>query len=149
MASLHQLRDGISIRVGTMLVALSSALLALFHLIALQFIKKLPNSSCNILDSCIDLRDPSSPPTPSPTVSERLNKLEEKVEILDKKELGMPRHKEQLLNASIQRIDALETELIAMKRVSGSSLINCQFSDFILARKRAPKTLPCRPCLRP
>ncbi|KAK4771040.1 hypothetical protein SAY87_031572 [Trapa incisa] len=114
-ASLHRLRDCVSTRVGTMLVAFSSALLALFHLIALQFIRKLPSSSGDILDSCIELGEPSCPP--SPLISERLSTLEEKVENICRKELVMPRHKEELLNAAIQRIDALELELIATKRV--------------------------------
>lgn len=149
MPSLQRLRDRIGTRIGTMLFALSSALLALFHLLAWQLIRKLPNSSRDIPGSCIELRDPSSSSMPSLTVTERLIKLEEKLEILDKKELRMPRQKEELLNAAIQRIDALESELIATKRVSKSSLIHCHLSNSKLSVNYPPKTLHCRLCSRP
>ncbi|PKI35162.1 hypothetical protein CRG98_044437, partial [Punica granatum] len=116
LPGLQRLRDSINTRIGTMLVALSSSLVAFLHLVALQFIKKLPNSSHDTPGTCSGLKDHHSIHLPSPTVSERLNKLEEKVEILNKKELEMPSQKEELLNAAIRRIDALELELIATKR---------------------------------
>lgn len=47
----------------------------------------------------------------------RLGRLQEKVDILQAKASEMPHEKEELLTASICRVDALEAELIATKKV--------------------------------
>lgn len=66
------------------------------------------------------------PPSPTPTYSEaslsssilkRLGELEEKVNILESRPSVMPYEKEEILNASVYRVDALEAELIATKKV--------------------------------
>lgn len=51
------------------------------------------------------------------TVLGRLHELEEKVNILQEKPSKMPYEKEELLNAAVCRVDALEAELIATKKV--------------------------------
>ena len=67
------------------------------------------------------------PPSPTPAYTEaellssvvqRLGKLEEKVSTLQAKPTEMPYEKEELLNAAVCRVDALEAELIATKKVS-------------------------------
>lgn len=47
----------------------------------------------------------------------RINGLEEKVNALQTKPMQMPSEKEELLNAAIYRVDALEAELISTKKV--------------------------------
>lgn len=51
------------------------------------------------------------------SVLRRLGELEEKVEMLQSKPYKMPCEKEELLNAAVYRVDALEAELIATKKV--------------------------------
>ncbi|XP_004500992.1 phosphatidylinositol/phosphatidylcholine transfer protein SFH6-like isoform X2 [Cicer arietinum] len=60
--------------------------------------------------------------SPSSTLR-RLDELEEKVEMLQSKVNVMPREKEELLNAAVCRVDALEAELIATKKALYEALI--------------------------
>lgn len=66
------------------------------------------------------------PPSPSPGYTEadllssmlkKLAELEGKVDILQSKPCEMPSEKEELLHAAVCRVDALEAELIATKKV--------------------------------
>lgn len=66
------------------------------------------------------------PPSPTPgfaeadlfaAVLQRLGELEEKVQMLQEKPSEMPCEKEELLNAAVRRVDALEAELIVTKKV--------------------------------
>lgn len=57
------------------------------------------------------------------SVVKRLCELEEKVDTLQSKPSAMPFEKEELLNAAVCRMDALEAELIATKRVSSHALL--------------------------
>lgn len=66
------------------------------------------------------------PPSPAPgfmdadllsSVMKKLGELEEKIDILQSKPSAMPREKEELLNAAVYRVEALEAELIATKQV--------------------------------
>lgn len=52
-----------------------------------------------------------------PSLLKRLGDLEEKVDTLQSKPSEMPYEKEELLNAAVCRVDALEAELIATKKV--------------------------------
>ncbi|CAN6446575.1 unnamed protein product [Victoria cruziana] len=77
--------------------------------------------------------DPTSkeelrPPSPCPRFTEndllpsvlrRLGELEGKVDALQAKPSEMPSEKEELLNAAVRRVDALEADLIATKIVCG------------------------------
>lgn len=58
------------------------------------------------------------------SMAKRLGDLEEKVENLQSKPSEMPSEKEELLNAAVCRVDALEAELIATKKVVCDSAIN-------------------------
>lgn len=51
------------------------------------------------------------------SVLRRLGELEEKVQTLEVKPPQVPLEKEELLNAAVHRVDALEAELISMKKV--------------------------------
>lgn len=66
------------------------------------------------------------PPSPAPgfteadifsSVLKRLAELEEKIEAVQSKPSEMPSEKEELLNAAVRRVDALEAELIVTKKV--------------------------------
>lgn len=72
-------------------------------------------------------KEESWPPSPVPEFSKpevlssalkRLGELEEKVDMLQSKPIAMPYEKEELLNAAVYRVDALEAELIATKKVT-------------------------------
>lgn len=52
-----------------------------------------------------------------PSLLKRLGELEEKVDTLQSKPSEMPYEKAELLNAAVCRVDALEAELIATKKV--------------------------------
>lgn len=74
----------------------------------------------------------SRPPSPSrPTITERdiissvvsrLGDLEKQIETLHLRKSEMPHEKEELLNAAVYRVDALEAELIATKKVQSSMI---------------------------
>lgn len=53
----------------------------------------------------------------------RLGELEEKIDMLQSKPNVMPYEKEELLNAAVYRVDALEAELIATKKVTAFHFI--------------------------
>lgn len=115
-----------------MLMAFFMTLYTLFHSVALNITKKLPNS---VSGHCQNVTEPSPNATqkeecrtPSPTalqsradllssVIERLGELEEKVGTLQAKPSKMPYEKEELLNSAVCRVEALEAELIAAKKV--------------------------------
>lgn len=72
------------------------------------------------------------PPSPAPgfteadvlsSVLKRLAELEEKIDVLQSKPSEMPSEKEELLNAAVRRVDALEAELIVTKKVISVSCI--------------------------
>ncbi|KQJ93165.1 phosphatidylinositol/phosphatidylcholine transfer protein SFH6 isoform X1 [Brachypodium distachyon] len=72
------------------------------------------------------------PPSPGPGFAEadlfalvlqRLAELEEKVQTLQEKPSEMPCEKEELLNAAVRRVDALEAELIVTKKALHEALI--------------------------
>ncbi|WVZ99455.1 hypothetical protein U9M48_044749 [Paspalum notatum var. saurae] len=72
------------------------------------------------------------PPSPAPSYTEkdvlssmlrRLGELEDKVQVLETKPSEMPSEKEELLNAAVRRVDALEAELISTKRALYDALM--------------------------
>lgn len=94
--------------------------------------KKIPAVSSTDYQSTSELtldtanKENHRPPSPTPAYTEakllssmmkRLGKLEEKVDTLQSKPSEMPCEKEELLNAAVCRVDALEAELIATKKV--------------------------------
>lgn len=102
--------------------------------------KKLPDASSQhekpIQDFSFDTapKEEFRPPSPTPSFTEaellsnvvkRLGELEEKVVTLQEKPSEMPYEKEELLNAAVYRVDALEAELIATKKVLSVSKLFC------------------------
>lgn len=106
-------------------------LFTLFHTVALRVTNKLPDRVDH--DENIPQLAPGAthkedfrPPSPIPAFTEadllssvlkKLSELEEKVDTLQAKPSEMPYEKEELLNAAVCRVDALEAELIATKKV--------------------------------
>ncbi|KAF9609483.1 hypothetical protein IFM89_016569 [Coptis chinensis] len=111
-------------------------LIALFRSMTCNLTKRLPCSLPND-DNCISnltsdnsAKDEFATPSPIPGVIEadlicslqkRLTELEEKIQALQTKPLEMPSAKEELLNAAICRVEALEAELIATKKFHTSA----------------------------
>ncbi|AQK60947.1 Putative CRAL/TRIO domain containing, Sec14p-like phosphatidylinositol transfer family protein [Zea mays] len=98
------------------------------------------------------------PPSPFPgfaeadlfaVVLQRLGELEEKVQMLQEKPSEMPCEKEELLNAAVRRVDALEAELIVTKKALHEALIRQEEllanidSKEIARAQRKKKTMFC------
>lgn len=107
-------------------------LVTLFRSVACRVTKGLPETSTghdlNISEVSVDANEKEEfrPPSPSPSLTEvdllssvtkKLSELEEKVDTLQAKPSEMPYEKEELLHAAVCRVDALEAELIATKKV--------------------------------
>eukprot|EP00262_Sarcandra_glabra_P006756 TRINITY_DN1927_c0_g5_i1.p1 TRINITY_DN1927_c0_g5~~TRINITY_DN1927_c0_g5_i1.p1 ORF type:complete len:626 (-),score=145.02 TRINITY_DN1927_c0_g5_i1:72-1949(-) len=119
-------------------MAFVMTLLALLHSVTCRVTKKLPERLCeHVQDDSVLTLDPVPkeefrPPSPTPAFSEadllssvlkRLGELEEKVDTLQAKPSEMPSEKEELLNAAVCRVDALEAELIATKKALYEALM--------------------------
>ncbi|XP_031474513.1 phosphatidylinositol/phosphatidylcholine transfer protein SFH6-like [Nymphaea colorata] len=88
------------------------------------------------------------PPSPSPRFTEndllpsvlkRLGELEEKVDALQAKPTEMPSEKEELLNAAVRRVDALEADLIATKIALYDALVKQEELLAYIDRQREAK----------
>lgn len=99
--------------------------------------KRLPDKnesdeqSSAVYQDCIP-KEEFRPPSPGPGFAEsdlfslvlqRLAELEAKVHALEEKPSEMPCEKEELLNAAVRRVDALEAELIVTKKALHEALI--------------------------
>ncbi|XP_010254745.1 PREDICTED: phosphatidylinositol/phosphatidylcholine transfer protein SFH8-like isoform X2 [Nelumbo nucifera] len=129
--------EGIRAQFFRVFMAFVMMLYALFHSLKSRVLKKLPDpSSCDPKVSNFT-PDPVSkeefrPPSPTPGFTEtdllssvllRLGELEEKVDMLQAKPIEMPYDKEELLNAAVCRVDALEAELISTKKALHEALM--------------------------
>ncbi|KAL0365547.1 UNVERIFIED_CONTAM: Phosphatidylinositol/phosphatidylcholine transfer protein SFH8 [Sesamum angustifolium] len=102
-----------------------------------MFLERLPDTSSQheqiIQEFSFDTpKEEFRPPSPTPSFTEaellssvmkRLVELEEKVNTLQAKPSEMPYEKEELLNAAVYRVDALEAELIATKKALYEALM--------------------------
>ncbi|GAB2291279.1 Phosphatidylinositol/phosphatidylcholine transfer protein sfh8 [Dionaea muscipula] len=122
--------------VTTLLMAFFMALLTIFHSVVGRLTQKLVAASTNrdlMPEQTLDADLPESrPPSPPPAFTQadvlsnmlrRLGELEEKVDTLRSKPSEMPYEKEELLNAAVCRVDALEAELIATKKALHEALM--------------------------
>lgn len=137
LADTKKTREGIQARGLMMVMAFFMTLLTIFRSLAGRVTKKLPDASSSdelkISDVSLDAVPlDSRPPSPPPPFSEadllanvlkRLGELEEKVDTLQSKPSEMPYEKEELLNAAVCRVDALEAELIATKKALHEALM--------------------------
>ncbi|XVE69838.1 hypothetical protein DITRI_Ditri10aG0023800 [Diplodiscus trichospermus] len=121
------------------ITALVISFLTLFSVIrtmVLHLVKKqsVTDLTCSTPDQHVEstYKEETRPPSPAPRFTEadllssvvrRLGDLEEKVEMLQSKRFEMPHEKEELLNAAVYRVDALEAELIATKKALHEALM--------------------------
>ncbi|CAA7408570.1 unnamed protein product [Spirodela intermedia] len=123
---------------GQIVMILTAFILAIF-----AYIRLVTNQVAKIFEGLeVDYHDPTfplkplpsgahRPPSPGPGFREaelssvlgRLRDLEEKIVSLQMKPSEMPFEKEELLNAAVRRVDALEAELIATKKALHEALM--------------------------
>uniref|UniRef100_A0A7N0T0G1 CRAL-TRIO domain-containing protein n=1 Tax=Kalanchoe fedtschenkoi TaxID=63787 RepID=A0A7N0T0G1_KALFE len=147
----REVQGALPTTVVTMLVAFFTAILSHF----LSVIKKPPNTITSHLQepdaeahSETSAQGEFRPPSPVASFSEgtlissltsRLSELEAKVEILEMKPSEMPCAQEELLNAAVYRVEALEAELIATKKTLYEALITQEDLLAHVDRQRAAK----------
>ncbi|KAK8626797.1 hypothetical protein V6N13_134429 [Hibiscus sabdariffa] len=130
--------EGILARIMLTIMAFFMTLYTLLHSVSCRITRKLPDT---VSDHCQNVTEltpdatqqaESRPPSPTPpftqadllsSVLKRLGELEEKVDTLQAKPSEMPYEKEELLNAAVCRVDALEAELIATKKALHEALM--------------------------
>ncbi|KAH9620664.1 hypothetical protein KSS87_021204 [Heliosperma pusillum] len=124
-------------RLLMMIMAFFMTLVPIFRSLVGGGTKKLPDGSPSDELNSPDVTTDTiplefRPPSPAPAYSEanllsnvmkRLGELEEKVDTLQSKPSKMPYEKEELLNAAVCRVDALEAELIATKKALHEALM--------------------------
>ncbi|KAG1347051.1 putative Bifunctional nuclease 2 [Cocos nucifera] len=136
MCKHHQ---GVRPQIVMWLTAFVMTLFTLLRSITSHVTKKLPERKTFDLDNSYPeyALDPSPkeefrPPSPSPgyteadllsSVLKRLGELEGKVDMLQAKPSELPYEKEELLNAAVRRVDALEAELITTKKALHEALM--------------------------
>ncbi|GFP87772.1 phosphatidylinositol/phosphatidylcholine transfer protein sfh8 [Phtheirospermum japonicum] len=110
-----------------LLAALMSFVMTLF-----LFFRSICHVTKKLGDDASTQHDQTPTPSPTPSLIEtqvltsvvkRLGELEEKVNTLQEKPSEMPYDKEELLNAAVYRVDALEAELIATKKALHEALM--------------------------
>ena len=110
------------------LLALVTSIRSFPFLVRMRIRDSESDSANNIPNMSVELesKEESRPPSPASRYTkedvlssalDRLGELEKKVDMLQSKPNVMPSEKEELLNAAVYRVDALEAELIATKKV--------------------------------
>ncbi|GJS85097.1 phosphatidylinositol/phosphatidylcholine transfer protein SFH8 isoform X2 [Tanacetum coccineum] len=130
--------EKLHLQIWLMLVAFFMTIFTLFSSTISRVTKKLPDTTSehaqNTQEFSFDVstKEEFRPPSPTPSIKEaellnsvmkRLGELEEKVDTLNAKPSKMPYEKEELLNAAVCRVDALEAELIATKKALHEALM--------------------------
>lgn len=130
--------EGLRARIIAALMAFFMTLFMLLRSVTGRATKKLPDASYNQTQTFQEFsfgdisKEDFRPPSPTPAFTEaellssvikRLGELEEKVSTLQAKPTEMPCEKEELLNAAVCRVDALEAELIATKKALHEALM--------------------------
>ncbi|KAK6916599.1 CRAL-TRIO lipid binding domain [Dillenia turbinata] len=124
-------------RMLAVFMAFIMTLFTFFRSVTYRITKRLPETlpqEQNAAEPAIDAtpKEEFRPPSPTPAFTEadllssvlkRLGELEEKVDMLRSKPSVMPYEKEELLNAAVCRVDALEAELIATKKALHEALM--------------------------
>jgi len=131
--------EGLQARILAMFTAFFITLFTVFCSVKRHLTKNLPKDTSsdhnqNIDELSLDAapKEEFRPPSPIPGFSQaellssvlrKLGDLEEKVDTLQAKPSEMPYEKEELLNAAVCRVDALEAELIATKKALHEALM--------------------------
>lgn len=130
--------EGFRAQMMAMFMAFVMTFYTLFQSVTNHVTKKLVNTSSdqnlNFPEISFDVapKEEFRPPSPPPPFSEtqllssvmkRLGELEEMVYTIQAKPSRMPCEKEELLNAAVCRVDALEAELIATKKALHEALM--------------------------
>ncbi|CAN6332223.1 unnamed protein product [Urochloa humidicola] len=137
-ASLQASSSGLRAQIITWLTVLIMTLFAMLCSIPSKMAKRMSNQSVKHDDYHIEYpqeqeyKEEFRPPSPAPSYTEkdvlssmlrRLGELEDKVQVLETKPSEMPSEKEELLNAAVRRVDALEAELISTKKALYDALM--------------------------
>lgn len=132
--------EGAHARVLIMLMAFIMAIVTFFRTMSCRVTRRLPaptnaaqnEGTATELTSSGGIQEEFRPPSPAPpftdadllsSVLKKLSELEEKIGTLQSKPSEMPYEKEELLNAAVCRVDALEAELIATKKALYEALM--------------------------
>nr|XP_015640193.2 phosphatidylinositol/phosphatidylcholine transfer protein SFH8 [Oryza sativa Japonica Group] len=130
--------DGLWTQVITWLTVLIVSLFAMVRSVPSRMAKRFSSQSTDHDHSYVEYpqeaeyKEEFRPPSPAPSYTEkdvlssmvrRLGELEEKVQALETKPSEMPFEKEELLNAAVRRVDALEAELISTKKALYEALM--------------------------
>ncbi|KAK4274792.1 hypothetical protein QN277_017967 [Acacia crassicarpa] len=160
LSSIEKSPDGIFAYIWSFIKGFFVALFAFVISLAFHITKRTQDSESDSAQTVPDVtmgpifKEESRPPSPVPGFSKadvmssalkRLGELEEKVDMLQSKPNAMPYEKEELLNAAVYRVDALEAELIATKKALYEALIK---QEELLAyvdsqEERKPKRKGC------
>ncbi|MBA0602078.1 hypothetical protein Gorai_002273, partial [Gossypium raimondii] len=127
--------EGIRARILLTIMTFFMTLYTLLRSVACHITRKLPGAVSGHCQNITELTPGATQKeehSPSPPLSQadllssvlkRLVELEEKVDTLQAKPSVMPYDKEELLNAAVCRVDALEAELIAAKKALHDALM--------------------------
>ncbi|KAL1061770.1 hypothetical protein V6Z11_D13G035200 [Gossypium hirsutum] len=127
--------EGIRARILLTIMTFFMTLYTLLRSVACHITRKLPGTVSGHCQNITELTPGATQKeehSPSPPLSQadllssvlkRLVELEEKVDTLQAKPSVMPYDKEELLNAAVCRVDALEAELIAAKKALHDALM--------------------------
>lgn len=130
--------DGLCAHIWAIVVGFFVSIFMYARSIAFRVTKRICDSESNAVQNMPSMtvgsisKEESHPSSPAPgftkvepisSALKRLGELEEKVDMLQSKPNVMPYEKEELLNAAVYRVDALEAELIATKKALYEALI--------------------------
>ncbi|KAG2617807.1 hypothetical protein PVAP13_3NG258005 [Panicum virgatum] len=130
--------EGLRAQIITWLTVLVMTLFAMLCSVPSKMARRISNQSVKHDDYHVEYpqeleyKEEFRPPSPAPSYTEkdvlssmlrRLGELEDKVQVLETKPSEMPFEKEELLNAAVRRVDALEAELISTKKALYDALM--------------------------
>ncbi|XP_016489254.2 phosphatidylinositol/phosphatidylcholine transfer protein SFH8 isoform X1 [Nicotiana tabacum] len=145
---------GLSTRILGLLLAFFTTVMMFFRSVLCRVTKKLPDPSNGQAQAVQEFtsdaisKEEFRPPSPIPAFTEaqllsvvlkKLGELEGKVNTLQEKPSEMPYEKEELLNAAVCRVDALEAELIATKKALHEALMRQEELLAYIAGQEAAK----------
>lgn len=135
LLSTEKSADGNSAYIWTVIASFLFALITFARSIAFRVTKGIRDSESdsaqNIAKMAVDSISKEESVTKTnlpPSALKRLGELEERVDMLQSKSNVMPYEREKLLNAAVYRVDVLESELIATKKVTDVYYMKSHYS---------------------